>query len=321
MALNNFESSQFDMMTHQNSLNCASFLLLLLPSSDFIAYFGLAVLSKTKRIIMEYQYFTAQIDQKIANVTFNRPAKANAINQKGWKELQAIFEQLSNTPEARVIVLSGAGKHFCAGIDLEMLMSFSQLNEIKDEGRKREQFLLLLRDLQATVNAIENCRKPVIAAIHSGCIGGGLDIAAACDMRFCTGDAYFTIKEIDMGMVADLGSLQRLPKIIPFGKVAEMAYTGRRVGSSEAQQIGLVNQIFSDKTTMMEGVQELATTIAAKSPLSIRGVKESLLYARDHSVKASLEHIQLWNAAMFLSNDLMTAFQAGVTKQTPNFED
>ncbi|MEM9885883.1 MAG: crotonase/enoyl-CoA hydratase family protein [Bacteroidota bacterium] len=270
---------------------------------------------------MSYEMFQVEIENHIASVTFNRPEKANAIHQKGWEEMKAIFEELSERETVRVVVLKSTGKHFCAGIDLSLLMSFQQFTQIDCEGRKREQFLKSVRHLQACVNAIENCRKPVLAAIQGGCIGGGVDVIAACDLRYCTQDAYFTIKEIDMGMVADLGTLQRLPKIIPFGVLSELAYTGRKMDAKEAKNIGLVNQNYDGQVEMLEAVMEIARQIAAKSPLSIRGIKEVLQYAREHSVQDSLQHIQLWNAAMFLSNDLMEAFQSGMEKSAAKFEN
>ena len=270
---------------------------------------------------MNYEIFSVSIADKIAHVTFNRPEKANSLNQKGWDEMKAIFEELDDNDEVRVIILSGEGKHFCAGIDLTLLMDVGRMSGIKCEGRKREKLRDLVFGLQAPINAIEKCRKPVLAAIHGGCIGGGIDIISACDMRYCTDDAYFTVKEIDMGMVADLGTLQRLPKIIHEGMAREMAYTGRKVGGSEAQTIGLTNRSFPDKETMMNEVGKIAATIASKSPLSIRGTKEILLHTRDHSVEDGLRYMAAWNAAMLMSNDLMAAFQASMTKQAPVFED
>jgi len=178
-----------------------------------------------------------------------------------------------------------------------------------------------VKKLQNTINAIEQCSKPVLAAIHGGCIGGGVDIVAACDMRYCTADAYFTIKEVDLGLVADLGTLQRLPKIISPGMVAEMAYTARKVDGAEAKAIGMVNRTFESAESLQQGVLELAKMIAAKSPLVVRGIKHNLLYSRDHSVPDSLEYMTTWNAAMFLSEDLMASFQAFVQKQQPVFND
>jgi len=173
---------------------------------------------------MEYKIFKVEIENHIAHVMFNRPDKANALPQEGWTEMKAIFESLDDNDEVRVVVLSGNGKYFCAGIDLGLLMSVQQMMQVECDGRKREMIRKFVFELQAPINAIEKCRKPVLAAIHSGCIGGGVDITAACDMRYCTEDAYFTIKEIDMGMVADLGTLQRLPKIISPGMALEISF-------------------------------------------------------------------------------------------------
>lgn len=270
---------------------------------------------------MEYKYFKVQVKNNIAQVAFNRPEKANALNMETWKEMQLIFEALSATKKVRVIVLSGEGKHFCSGIDLELLMSLKEFTEISCAGRKSERVRELVKTLQDTVTAIEKCKKPVLAAIHKGCIGGGVDIISACDMRYCTEDAFFTIKEIDLGMVADVGTLQRLPKILSPGVVAEMAYTGMNVSGEKAKEIGLVNYTYASKEIMMQAVLKIATMIASKSPLSIRGTKEMLLYSRDHSVNESLNYMTTWNAAMLLSNDLMEAFSATMEKRKATFED
>jgi enoyl-CoA hydratase len=269
----------------------------------------------------DYQYFLVELTDGIAKVTINRPDKANAFNQGCWEEMQSIFENLHLDEKARVIILTGEGKHFTAGIDLELLMSVSQLQSVACQGRRGEQIRNLVKMLQAPINAIENCSKPVMAAIDGGCIGGGVDIISACDMRYCTENSFFTIKEIDMGMVADLGTLQRLPKIIAPGMAAEMAFTGRKVMGAEAKTIGLVNQVYADKTAMMTAVLDIAAQIASKSPLSIRGTKTMLQYSRDHSVQDGLNYIATWNAGMILSNDLMEAFQASMERRNPKFKD
>jgi enoyl-CoA hydratase len=270
---------------------------------------------------MNSKYFKVEIAHKIARVSFNRPEKANALHMDAWIEMKSIFESLSQADEVRVIILSGEGEHFCAGIDLELLMSIGKFQEIACAGKRNERVRGLILSLQQSITAIEKCSKPVLAAIHNGCIGGGVDIASACDMRYCTEDAYFTIKEIDLGMVADIGTLQSLPKIISPGMAAEMAYTGRKVSGQEAKNIGLVNHCYGSKEKLFEGVMQIASTIASKSPVSIRGIKHVLHYTRDHSVDDSLNYMATWNAAMLLSADLTEAFKATLEKRQPKFED
>lgn len=268
-----------------------------------------------------YQTFNIKTEGKVAIVSFNRPDKANCLNAKAWKEMKAIFEELDATPAVRAIILTGEGKHFTAGIDVSMLMNVTQFEGEGCESRKREAFNANLQHLQDCVSAIEKCRKPVLAAIDNACIGGGIDISCACDMRYATEQAYFSIKEIDWGMVADLGTLQRMPKIVPYGIVAELAYTGRKFGAQEAQQIGFVNRVFPDKETLMEEVMQLAQMIASKSPVSIRGTKEMLLYTRDHDVNDALNYQKIWNAAMIMSADLMEAGMANMQKRKAEFAD
>lgn len=270
---------------------------------------------------MNTKHFKVEVENKIAQVSFNRPEKANALHMDAWIEMQTVFETLSQTDDVRVIILSGEGKHFCAGIDLELLMSIGRFQDITCPGKRSEKVRRLILTLQQTITAIEKCSKPVLAAIHNGCIGGGVDIATACDMRYCNEDAYFTIKEIDLGMVADLGTLQRLPKIISPGMAAEMAYTGRKMFGPEARDIGLVNHCYDSKETLMEGVMQIASTIASKSPLSIRGTKDILHYTREHSVDDALNYMSTWNAAMLLSADLTEAFKATMEKRPPKFDD
>lgn len=268
----------------------------------------------------DYTHFLVNVENHVAHVSFNRPDKANALVLEAWEEMQEIFEAIDQNIDVRVVVLTGEGKHFCAGIDLSLLMNIQRFNEDNCEGRKREKLRQFILKLQNTISSIEKCRKPVLAAIHNGCIGGGVDIVTACDMRYSTKDAYFTIKEVDMGLVADIGTLQRLPKIIPPGMVSEMAYTGRKVYGDEAKTIGLVNQSYEDQRSMTTEVFKIANTIAAKSPLVIRGTKEMIQFTRNHTVEESLNYMSVWNAAMLMSNDLMEAFQANLEKREANFK-
>ncbi len=269
---------------------------------------------------MEYQSFKVEINNHIATVSFNRPEKSNSLHAEAWWEMKQVFEDMHDNPEVRVVILAGEGKHFCAGIDLATLMNIQQYDSTC-EARKREKIRKFILDLQSTITAIEKCRKPVLAAIHKACLGGGVDIVTACDMRYCTDDAYFSIKEVDLGLVADIGTLQRLPTILNPGLVAELAYTGRNVKGEEAEKIGLVNRSFETREAMLTYVTKIAASIASKSPVVIRGTKEMLLYKRDHSVDDSLNYMAAWNAGMLLSNDIQEAFAAFMQKRPAKFEN
>ena len=270
---------------------------------------------------MTLDHFTLEIKDQLGHLSFNRTDKSNALHMEAWHELKRSFEYLSDHEEVRAIILAGQGKHFCAGIDLALLMDINRHDGITCEARKREHLRKFIFFLQDSITAIERCAKPVIAAVHGGCIGGGVDIIAACDMRYATDDAYFTIKEVDMGLVADIGTLQRLPKIIPPGIMAELAYTGRKVSGTEAAAIHMVNQSFVSREDLMTHVHGVAATIAAKSPLVIRGIKENLLYTRDHSVTESLTYVANYNAAYVMSDDLMESFSAQMERRTPVYKD
>lgn len=270
---------------------------------------------------MEFTTLKVELADSIATITLNRPDKANAMSEPMWHEIKAAMEWLDATPEARVGIITGAGKFFTAGIDLALLGNISA--KIKDDcdGRSREKLRRLVLELQDTLSSIERCRKPVLAAINGPCIGGGIDLVTACDMRYCTAGAYFTIKEIDVGMTADVGTLQRLPRLIGEGMARELAYTGRRVDGTEAAAMRLVNRCYESPEALLAGVTDIARTIAAKSPLSIRGSKEMITYVRDHSVADGLNYIATWNAAMLLSSDLFEAGKANMEKRAPVFKD
>ncbi|MBO3275525.1 crotonase/enoyl-CoA hydratase family protein [Pseudomonas schmalbachii] len=268
----------------------------------------------------EYKAFRVELSDKIAHVTINRPDKANSMNADFWTEIIDIFRWADETDEVRVVVLSGAGKHFSAGIDL-MLLAQAGSRLGKDVGRNARALRKVILDMQASFNAVDRCSKPVLAAIQGYCLGGGIDLIAACDMRYSTVDAQFSIKEVDMGMAADVGTLQRLPRIIGDGMMRELAYTGRMVDGEEARQIGLVNRTYADQSALLDGVFELARQIASKSPIAVRGSKEMIRYARDHRVEDGLEYIATWNAAMLQSVDLQAAIAAHMGKTQPEFAD
>jgi len=270
--------------------------------------------------VTEYQAFKVELNDNIAHVQINRPEKYNAMNAPFWSEIVEIFKWIDDTDAVRAVVISGAGKHFSAGIDLMMLASLA--NELgKDVGRNARLLRRTILRMQASFNAVDNCRKPVLAAIQGYCIGGAIDLVSACDMRYCSSDAQFSIKEIDMGMAADVGTLQRLPRIIGDGIMRELAYTGRTVEAEEAQRIGLVNRVYDDHQALLEGVFAIAAEIAGKSPIAVAGTKEMLSYMRDHRIDDGLEYIATWNAAMLQSTDLRVAVAAHMSKQKPEFAD
>lgn len=268
----------------------------------------------------EYQAFRVELADNIAHVQINRPEKINAMNAAFWSEIIEIFRWIDDTDAVRVVVLSGAGKHFSSGIDLMMLAGVA--NELgKDVGRNARLLRRKILQLQASFNAVDQCRKPVLAAIQGYCLGGAIDLIAACDMRYAAEDAQFSIKEIDIGMAADVGTLQRLPRIIGDGMLRELAYTGRTFGAEEARGMGLVNRTYADSASLLDGVMGIARNIAGKSPIAVGGTKQMLSYMRDHRIDDGLEYIATWNAAMLQSNDLRVAMAAHMSKQKPEFLD
>ena len=270
---------------------------------------------------MNLETVNLAVSEGVARIELNRPDKANAMNRQMWRDILAAFRRVDEMTEARVAVISGRGKYFTSGIDLDMLAGLRQQMQDDCDGRSSERLRRTILDLQDTLSSIERCRKPVIAEIHGACIGAGIDLITCCDMRYAAADAYFSVKEIDVGMTADVGTLQRLPKLVPDGIVRELAYTGRRFDADEAKTIGLVNNVYQTPEALRAGVAETAATIAAKSPLSIRGIKEMILYSRDHSVADGLNYVATWNAAMLMSEDLAEAMIAAKEKRAPKFRD
>ncbi len=269
--------------------------------------------------VPNFETLELAFDDQVATVSLNRPDKANSMSATLWSELQACFEWLDEEPRVRVVILAGNGNHFCAGLDLAM---FGGLHGASSEPSRRAEHLrrTILR-LQGNLSALEKCRKPVLAAIHKTCIGGGVDLVCCADMRYATEDAYFSIREIDLGMTADVGTLQRLPKLIPDGVARELAYTGRNMDAEEARELGFVNRVYEDRETLMREVMAIAQGIATKSPLAVRGTKEMLLYARDHSVPESLNYMATWNSGMLSEADLQAGLAAQLEKRQASFED
>ncbi len=201
---------------------------------------------------MDFSTLDVSLDGHVATIALNRPDKANAMSEPMWYEIEQAMQWLDETPEARVGVLVGRGKYFTSGIDLALLMGVPAKIEDEDEARKREKLRRLILRLQDTLTSVERCRKPVLAAVHGACIGGGIDLVTACDMRYCSADAWFSVREIDVGMTADVGTLQRLPGLIGEGMARELAYTGRRVDGAEAKEMRLVNRCYESAEALHE---------------------------------------------------------------------
>ena len=236
-----------------------------------------------------YECFELTEHDHIAHLKLNRPQAMNTMGPTFWRELEHVLQQIQRQGSARALVLSSSGKHFTAGMALDTFSSAISFDETTAEGRAliHEQLL----GIQATFSLLESLRIPAIAAIHGGCIGGGVDLVTACCVRYASADAFFCIQEINIGMVADVGTLQRLPKLIPLAVVKEYAYTGRRMSAQRAREVGLVNEVFDTHEAAVQAALQCAREIASKPPVAIWGTKQAIHYARDHSVEDSLRQM------------------------------
>ncbi|WP_415906176.1 crotonase/enoyl-CoA hydratase family protein [Neptuniibacter sp. QD72_48] len=269
---------------------------------------------------MSYQTFSLQVDQQIAHLQLNRPDACNAMNKAFWQEFPEALRALDTEAEARVLVISSQGKHFSAGMDLEIFTQPDPQMFNGEAGRRAEAVRRLVMQLQTCFNLLEEIRMPVISAVQGGCIGGALDLVCATDMRYCTAEAYFTVKETELGMTADLGTLQRLPQLIPSGLARELAYTARKLSADEALKVGLVNRVYPTQEAMLDDVMDIAAQIASQSPLAVTGCKQMINYARDHSVQDSLSYMATWQAGMFQPEDMMQTFSAKMSGKAPEYK-
>ena len=269
---------------------------------------------------MSYECFDFNINNKIAHLQLNRPASMNTMQPVFFRELVTILQSLQRMASARVLIISSTGKHFTAGMALDV---FAPGNAPIDESNAvgRANIALLLQEMQQCFNLIEQLRMPVISAIQGGCIGGGVDMVCASDIRLASSDAFFCIQEINIGMTADLGTLQRLPKLIPEGIVHEMAYTGRRLPAARALAVGLVNEVFDTQETMLAAAQQMAEEIAQKAPVAIWGSKQAIHYARDHSTHDALQQMGALQSGIWQSSNLMEAFMAKQQGRPTEFSD
>ena len=252
----------------------------------------------------------------IAWLTLNRPEKRNIMGLVFFKDLSEHFKRFDEDPNVRVVVIKAEGKSFTAGIDL------MEFGPILGDGAAdtREALRKTVFELQESMNSIEQCRKPVIAAVHSHCIGGGVDMLSACDIRIATKDAVFSIRETRIAIIADLGTLQRLPHIIGHGRFRELALTGRDFTAEEALQMGFITHICDDREELYEAAEILAGQIASLAPLTVQGVKDVILFSRDNGVYPGLQYVAQKNAASIKSEDLMEAISAFMEKRSPKFK-
>ena len=261
------------------------------------------------------------VNSDIATISLNRPKKMNALDIPMWAELINAFELASKDSDIRVCVLTGEGANFCSGMDLTVFSEMQAIaTEESCEARKREKVLRSIEFFQAAVSAPELCIKPVLAAMQGNVIGGAVDLVTACDMRYVTNDAILSVKEVDLGIVADVGTMQRLPHIVGDQRARELAYTGRNFTGEESVKMGFALNGYSTSDEMLDAVMRTAGKIAAKSPLTIRGIKKVAVYTRDHSTEDSLAHVAMHNSAMLFSDDLDEAFQGMMTRKAPVYK-
>jgi enoyl-CoA hydratase len=277
----------------------------------------------------ESPVITLERDEGVATLWLDRPEARNAMGVDLWRDLPRAMEVLSDDREVRVVVIAAKGPHFSVGLDLKamggMLTGGGEGGGSDSSGKPPSMAARasgartnVLR-LQDSVTAVARCPKPVIAAVHGYCIGGGVDLIAACDIRLASADAIFSVREAKIAIVADLGSLQRLPAIINAGHLAELAYTGKDISAERAKEIGLVNDVSGDADGVLKAARELAAEIAANSPVAVQGTKAVLAANEGRTVAEGLEYVATWNAGMLASDDLIEAVTAFMEKRTPKF--
>ncbi|MGH8856687.1 MAG: enoyl-CoA hydratase-related protein [Polaromonas sp.] len=261
--------------------------------------------------------FSLTTTDHVAHLVLNRPEALNTMNPTFWRELDEVLTHINKQGLARALVISSTGKHFSAGMALETFGSDIAMDDQSPEGRAA--IFDLLTDMQATFTKLETLRIPVIAAIQGGCIGGAVDMVTACCLRYASADAFFCIQEINIGMVADVGTLQRLPKLVPLAVVKELAYTGRRLSAARALGYGLVNEVFDTSEAMLAAAMQCAREIAAKPPVAIWGTKQAIHYARDHSVDDALKQMGWLQGAIWSNPHVREAVSAMKEKRAGDF--
>jgi len=265
--------------------------------------------------------FTVERSEHVATLWLDRPDALNAMGPAFFADLPRIMDDLGRDVGVRCVLIAAKGRAFSSGLDLKTMgADVLQPNADASPVENRQSLLEKIRAMQHAITSVAECPKPVVAAIHGACIGGGVDLATACDIRLATADATFAVRETKLAMVADLGTLQRLPRIIGEGRVHELVYTGADVSGRRAEAIGLVNRTVDDSSALHEAAREMAEEIAGNSPLAVQGAKSVLRAGRTQTVEEGLEHVAIWNAAFLQSEDLAEAVTAFMQKRPPSFE-
>jgi enoyl-CoA hydratase len=268
------------------------------------------------------QCFEVSIEGGIAHIVMSRGAEFNTFTPAAWADLPAIVKDIDRHAKARVIVISSTGKHFTAGMDLAVFQRPDGIVASKSDPHLRaEKFRQDLVQLQESFSCLDQARMPVLVAVQGGCIGAGVDMISACDIRYATKDAFFCIQEINIGMTADVGTFPRLCKLMPEGWVRQIAYTGERLPADKALRIGLINEVFDTQQQMLDHVMGVAREIASKNPLAVTGSKAMINYARDHTIRDGLDYIGVWNAGMLSGAHMQEAFKAKAEKRDGKFPD
>jgi enoyl-CoA hydratase len=267
-----------------------------------------------------YESVTVDIDGHVAQVTLVGPGKGNAMGPAFWSELPEVFASLDEDPDVRAIVLTGSGRNFSYGLDLAAMGD--TLSPMLADGalaRPRADFHARLRTMQQAISAVADCRTPTIASVHGWCIGGGVDLISAVDIRYASADAKFSVREVKLAIVADVGSLARLPLILNDGHLRELALTGKDIDAARAEKIGLVNDVYDDAEASLAAAHQTAAEIAANPPLVVNGIKDVLDEQRAAAVAASLRYVAAWNSAFLPSKDLTEGITAMFAKRPPDF--
>jgi len=268
-----------------------------------------------------YESVTVDIEGYIAQVTLVGPGKGNAMGPAFWAEMPEVFANLDADRDVRAIVLTGSGKNFSYGLDLPAMGgSLSGVLAGGGSARPRADFHQTILRMQGAINAVADCRTPTIASVHGWCIGGGVDLISAVDIRYASAGAKFSVREVKLAIVADVGSLARLPLILSDGHLRELALTGKDIDASRAEKIGLVNDVFADADATLQAAHATAAEIADNPPLTVRGVKDVLDQQRISQVSASLRYVAAWNAAFLPSKDLSEGIEATFAKRPPKFK-